>query len=424
MGSGPGGREEASPPHRGQFESRAKPDSPRPPLQGRPSGGPEARGDSESSQGDTASTDRCHPLSLDRDPDTKPFPPESAVRRPPNCVAAPAPPTPRGTVLTIQELAPLATGETQKVATRQAYGEALLELGNQHQDIVVLDADLSGSTKTGMFAKAHPGRFYNCGVAEANMAGTAAGLACTGRKAFMSSFAMFAAGKAWEQLRQSVCVPELDVKVCASHAGLTVGEDGKSHQMLEDITLMRVLPNMKVLVPADAVEAREAVRVAYETPGPVYVRLSRASTPVVFADEYRLELGKGALLREGSDVCIAACGVEVAEALGAADLLAADGIEARVINLASIDPIDADLIADSAARCGAILTAEEHQIRGGLGDAVAQVIVRSCPVPMDMAGMDGEFGQTGTAAQLLAHYGLDAASLAQRAKALVQRKGN
>jgi len=327
-------------------------------------------------------------------------------------------------VLTIQELAPLATGETQKVATRQAYGEALLELGNQHQDIVVLDADLSGSTKTGMFAKAHPGRFYNCGVAEANMAGTAAGLACTGRKAFMSSFAMFAAGKAWEQLRQSVCVPELDVKVCASHAGLTVGEDGKSHQMLEDITLMRVLPNMKVLVPADAVEAREAVRVAYETPGPVYVRLSRASTPVVFADEYKLELGKGALLREGSDVCIAACGVEVAEALGAADLLAADGIEARVINLASIDPIDVDLIADSAARCGAILTAEEHQIRGGLGDAVAQVVVRSCPVPMDMAGMDGEFGQTGTAAQLLAHYGLDAASLAQRAKALVQRKGN
>lgn len=340
----------------------------------------------------------------------------------PGAADAPGPPTPSLPVLTTQDLAPLATGELAKIATRQAYGEALLDLGNRHEDIVVLDADLSGSTKTAMFRKEHPTRFFNCGVAEANMAGTAAGLACTGRKVFMSSFAMFAAGKAWEQVRQSVCVPNLDVKICATHAGLTVGEDGKSHQMLEDITLMRVLPNMKVLVPADAIEAREAIRVAYETPGPVYVRLSRASTPVVFSPEYRLELGKGALLREGGDLCIAACGVEVAAALEAAELLAGRGIQARVIDLASIDPIDEELIVQSAKRCGAILTAEEHQVRGGLGDAVAQVIVKHHPVPMDLAGMDGEFGQSGGASELLAHYGLDARGLAARAEALIQRK--
>ena len=265
----------------------------------------------------------------------------------------------------MHQLAPLSDGADKFIATRAAYGKALLELGNQHQDVIVLDADLSGSTKTAVFRKAHPDRFFNCGVAESNMMGTAAGLACSGRTVFASSFAMFATGKAWEPIRQTICVPSMNVKICASHAGLTVGEDGKSHQMLEDITLMRVLPNMKVIVPADSVETAEAVRLAYETPGPVYVRLSRASTPVIFGDDYRLELGRGSLLREGSDVCIAACGVELAEALIAADILASRNIEARVVNLACIDPIDVDLIVDSAERCGAILTAEEHQIRGG-----------------------------------------------------------
>lgn len=319
--------------------------------------------------------------------------------------------------------APLATGETRKIATREAYGEALLELGAERDDVVVLDADLSGSTKTKAFAKAYPDRFFNLGVAEANMMGTAAGLAAMGKTVFASSFAMFAAGKAWEQVRQSVCVPGLDVKICATHAGLTVGEDGKSHQMLEDIALMRVLPHMRVLVPADAVEARQAVRLAASTPGPFYVRLSRASTPVVLGTEYRLQLGRGAVLRDGRHVALAACGVEVAEALAAAELLAAEGIEARVLNLASVDPLDVDLVERAARDCGAILVAEEAQIRGGLGDAVAQAVARRYPVPVELAGMDDAFGQSGTASELLAYYGLDGAGLAARAKKLLERKG-
>jgi len=319
-------------------------------------------------------------------------------------------------------LAPLAIGEPRKEATRNAYGQALLELGAERGDIVVLDADLSGSTKTKAFGKAHPDRFFNIGVAEANMIGTAAGMAAMGKTVFASSFAMFAAGKAWEQIRQSVCVPELSVKVCATHAGLTVGEDGKSHQMLEDITLMRVLPGMRVVVPADAVEARLAVRAAASTPGPFYVRLSRASTPVVLGDDYTFELGRGALLRQGDDVAIVACGVEVSEALAAADLLARDGVQARVINMATVDPIDEELVATAAHECGAILTAEEHQIRGGLGDAVAAAVSRTHPCPVAMAGMDDAFGQSGTAAELLAHYGLDAAGLAARALDLLRRK--
>jgi transketolase len=323
---------------------------------------------------------------------------------------------------TSQTLAPLATGEPRKEATRNAYGEALLELGAERDDIFVLDADLSGSTKTKAFGQAHPDRFFNMGVAEANMVGTAAGMAAMGKTVFASSFAMFAAGKAWEQTRQSVCVPELSVKICATHAGLTVGEDGKSHQMLEDITLMRVLPHMRVLVPADGVEARLAVRAAASTPGPFYVRLSRASTQVVLGDDYVFELGRGALLRAGDDLAIIACGVEVAEALAAADLLARDGVQARVINMATVDPIDAEIVAAAAQECGAILTAEEHQIRGGLGDAVAQVVTATHPCLVAMAGMDDAFGQSGTASQLLAHYGLDAAGLAARAMDLLQRK--
>ncbi|MEL6431304.1 MAG: transketolase family protein [Planctomycetota bacterium] len=321
------------------------------------------------------------------------------------------------------DLAPLrGTTDAQKVATRNAYGEALLELGASRDDIVVLDADLSGSTKTKAFGKAHPDRFFNIGVAEANMIGIAAGMAAQGKVAFASSFAMFATGKAFEQIRQSVCVPELNVKVCATHAGLTVGEDGKSHQMLEDITLMRVLPHMTVLVPADAVEARQCVLAAAELDGPVYVRLSRASTPVVFSDDYRFQLGKAALLREGADLAIVACGVTVAAALEAAETLAADGIQARVLDMATIKPLDEDAIARAARECGAILTAEEHQVNGGLGDAVAQAVARTHPAPVEMCGMHDEFGQSGTGGELLAHYGLDGDGIAARAKALLERK--
>ena len=311
----------------------------------------------------------------------------------------------------------------KKIATREAYGEALLALGKECPDVVVLDADLSGSTKTKAFSKAHPERFFNIGVAEANMMGTAAGLAAMGKTVFASSFAMFAAGKAWEQIRQSICVPRLNVKICATHAGLTVGEDGKSHQMLEDVTLMRVLPHMTVIVPADAVEAAAAVRALVDFDGPSYVRLSRAATPVVMPDGYAFEVGKGIVLRDGADLAIVACGVEVPAALEAADLLATQGISARVIGMATIKPIDQALIIAAARDCGAILTAEEHQVRGGLGSAVAEVVTQHCPVPMDLVGMDDTFGESGTADELLARYGLDAASIATRAKQLVQRKG-
>jgi transketolase len=321
-----------------------------------------------------------------------------------------------------RNLAPLATGEPSNVATREAYGKALRALGDRNDDVVVLEADLSGSTKTKAFGQAFPERFFNIGVAEANMMGIAAGMAAMGKTVFASSFAMFAAGKAWEQVRQSICVPGLGVNICATHAGLTVGEDGKSHQMLEDITLMRVLPGMRVIVPADAVEAEQVIAHVAEIDGPCYVRLSRAATPIVFADDYKFELGKGALIREGKDLAIIACGVEVAEAIGAAEMLASEGIEARVVNMATIDPIDADLVADCARQCGAILTVEEHQIHGGLGDAVAQAVVQGTPVPMELMGMTGQFGQSGGAKQLIEHYGLDAKSIAARAHQLINRK--
>jgi len=321
------------------------------------------------------------------------------------------------------ELAPLFDGvEARKAATRNAYGEALLELGASNPDVVVLDADLSGSTKTKAFGKAHPDRFFNMGVAEANMIGVAAGLASQGKVAFASSFAMFATGKAFEQIRQSVCVPELNVKICATHAGLTVGEDGKSHQMLEDVTIMRVIPGMQVIVPADAVGARQPVLAAAEIPGPVYVRLSRASTPIVFSEDYRFEFGKAAMLREGGDLAIVAMGVTVAAAIEAADILSGMGIEARVLNMSTISPLDRDAIASAARDCGAILTAEEHQENGGLGEAVAQAVVGTHPVPMEMCGMSGSFGQSGTGDELLAHYGLDAAGLVARAQELLKRK--
>ena len=321
-----------------------------------------------------------------------------------------------------RELAPLHQGDPTNIATREAYGKALVELGGEKQDLCVLDADLSGSTKTKDFSQAYPERFYNCGVAEANMMGIAAGLASMGKTVFASSFAMFATGKPWEQVRQSIAVPNFDVKIAATHAGLTVGEDGKSHQMLEDITLMRVIPGMRVLVPADAIEARLAIRAAAAEPGPFYVRLSRASTPVVFSEEYEFQIGKGALLRDGHDIAIVACGIEVPMALAAAEELSASGIEARVIAMASIKPIDEEILIEAANDCGCVMTAEEHQIRGGLGSAVAEVLARRAPVPMAFCGMDDEFGQSGDAWDLVSHYKLDGPGLAASARKLLDSK--
>ena len=323
---------------------------------------------------------------------------------------------------TSSRLAPLAGPDAGQIATREAYGQALLELGALREDVVVLDADLSGSTKTKAFSKAHPDRFFNIGVAEANMMGMAAGLAAMGKTVYASSFAMFAAGKPWEQIRQSICVPRLAVKICATHAGLTVGEDGKSHQMLEDVSLMRVLPHMTVIIPADGVEARQAVLAAADHDGPVYVRLSRATTPIVFGQDYKFEIGRGAILREGGDVALVANGIEVAQTLEAARLLAAEGIEARVIDMATADPLDEELLLEAARECGAILTVEEHQVNGGLGEAIAGLMARHRPVPMELMGMQGEFGQSGTASQLIQHYGLDGASIAERARRLIDRK--
>ena len=321
-----------------------------------------------------------------------------------------------------RELAPLHQGDPTKIATREAYGKALVELGEERSDVCVLDADLSGSTKTKGFSQAYPERFFNCGVAEANMMGIAAGIASMGKTVFASSFAMFATGKAWEQVRQSIAVPNFNVKIAATHAGLTVGEDGKSHQMLEDITLMRVIPGMRVLVPADAVEARLAIRAAAAEPGPFYVRLSRASTSVVFSEDYEFQIGKGALLRDGNDIAIVACGIEVPMALAAAEELAASGIEARVIAMASIKPIDEEILIEAANECGCVMTAEEHQIRGGLGSAVAEVLATKAPVPMAFCGMDDEFGQSGDAWDLVSHYKLDGPGLAASARKLLDSK--
>lgn len=318
--------------------------------------------------------------------------------------------------------ATLETKNVQKAATRDAYGEALLELGGKDPSIIVLDADLSGSTRTKAFSKAYPERFFNMGVAEANMAGTAAGLAASGKTVFMSSFAMFAAGKAWEQVRQTICVPNLNVKICATHAGLTVGEDGKSHQMLEDLTLMRVLPNMTVIVPADGTEAKRVIEAAVAHDGPMYVRLSRAKTPIVFGDDYKFEIGKGNVLREGQDLAMVACGVQVPAVLEAAEILAAEGIQARVINMATIKPLDGELMEKAARECGAILTSEEHQTAGGLGSAIAEHLAQHHPAPMELTGLQDTFGESGTSDELLVKYGLDGKSLATRARALLKRK--
>lgn len=302
--------------------------------------------------------------------------------------------------------------DVKKVATRQSYGEELVALGAEHDDFVVLDADLAAATQTGRFRDAYPDRFFNAGIAEGNLMGVAAGIATTGRVAFASTFAMFAAGRAFEQIRNSIGYPHLNVKICATHAGISVGEDGASHQCNEDLALMRAIPGMTVVVPADDVEARAAVRAAYEHEGPVYMRLGRLAVPV-FNDpqDYEFELGKGILLREGGDVTIVACGLMVQAALEAADLLAEKGVSAEVINIHTIKPLDEELVRASAAKTGRVVTCEEHSVIGGLGDAVLAALAES-PVPVRKVGVNDVFGESGPAVDLLHKYGLDAEGVA------------
>lgn len=307
-------------------------------------------------------------------------------------------------------------------ATREAYGEALKEMGMKHENIVVLDADLSKSTKTNLFAEAFPKRFFNAGIAEQNMISMAAGLSTVGKIPFASTFAMFATGRAYEQVRNSICYPKLNVKIAATHAGLTVGEDGASHQAIEDISLMRTIPNMTVIVPADAAETKKAVEFAAAHAGPVYLRLGRMAVADVFGEDYKFELGKAALLSEGKDVTIMACGVMVEAALKAAEELLKDNLSATVLNMSSIKPIDKTAIINAAKETGAIVTCEEHSIYGGLGSAVAEVIVENCPVPMERVGVLDTFGESGKPKELLEKYHLTAADIVAAAKKVITRK--
>ena len=309
-----------------------------------------------------------------------------------------------------------------KKATRDAYGEALVELGGEMDNLVVLDADLAAATKTGMFKKAYPDRFFDCGIAESNMMGVAAGLSTTGKVVFASTFAMFAAGRAFEQVRNSIGYPHLNVKIGATHAGISVGEDGASHQCNEDIALMRTIPGMTILNPADAVETRLAVRAAAAMKGPVYLRFGRLAVPTVFDDSYRFEIGKGVQLVQGSDVTIIATGLMVGEALAAAQQLKNEGISARVINMATIKPLDKDIVIKAAAETGAIVTAEEHNIIGGLGGAVAEAVCETRPVPVLRVGVEDSFGMSGPAVELLKRYGLCAEKIVAKAKEAVALK--
>ena len=313
--------------------------------------------------------------------------------------------------------------ETIKCATREAYGKALVELGEQNDKVLVLDADLAAATKTGMFKKAFPERFIDVGIAESNLMGVAAGLAATGHIVFASSFAMFAAGRAFEQVRNSIGYTHLNVKIGATHAGISVGEDGASHQCCEDIALMRSIPGMVVLNPADDVEARACVFAAAAHEGPVYMRFGRLAVPRVFDENYEFEIGKGAVLTEGSDVTIVATGLMVNEALMAAEALKGEDISARVVNMATIKPIDRDILIDSAKKTGALVTAEEHSVLGGLGGAVTGVICETVPVPVLRVGVEDVFGKSGPAVELLHIYGLDAAHIAEKAKQAVALKG-
>ena len=307
--------------------------------------------------------------------------------------------------------------EVKKIATRESYGETLVELGAEHEEIVVLDADLAAATKTGLFQAAYPERFINCGIAESNMIGVAAGLAAAGKVPFASSFAMFAAGRAYEQVRNSVGYPHLNVKIGATHAGISVGEDGATHQCNEDIALMRTIPGMVVINPSDDIEARAAVRAAYEYVGPVYMRFGRLAVPVINdRPDYKFELGKGIVLREGKDLTIVANGLCVAASLEAAEKLAADGIEAKVINIHTIKPIDRELIVKSVSKTGKAVTVEEHSINGGLGSAVAEVLCEEQPAKLLRIGVEDRFGESGPAVELIHKYGLDAEGIYNKVK--------
>jgi transketolase len=307
--------------------------------------------------------------------------------------------------------------EGKKIATRESYGNALAELGKEHEDVVVLDADLAAATKTGVFKKAFPERHIDCGIAECNMIGVAAGLSTTGKVPFASSFAMFAAGRAFEQVRNSVGYPKLNVKIGATHAGISVGEDGASHQCNEDIALMRTIPGMVVINPSDDVEAKAAVKAAYEHQGPVYLRFGRLAVPVINdRPDYHFELGKGVVLREGKDLTIIATGLPVANCLEAAEKLAADGIEAKVINIHTIKPLDEELVVAAAKETGKVVTVEEHSVIGGLGSAVCDVLSAQAPTKVLKIGINDTFGESGPAVELVKKYGLDADSIYEKIK--------
>ena len=310
--------------------------------------------------------------------------------------------------------------DVKKIATRETYGKTLVELGAEMPNLVVLDADLAGATKTGVFKKAYPDRHIDCGIAEGNMMSIAAGLAAAGMVPFASTFAMFAAGRAFEQVRNSIGYPHLNVKIGATHAGISVGEDGASHQCLEDISLMRSIPGMVVMCPADDTEAKMAVRAAAKYDGPVYLRFGRAPVPVVFGDDYKFEIGKGSVIREGKDVSIIANGLCVASAIEAAEMLAKDGIDAEVVNMCTVKPLDEELVIRTASKTGKVVTAEEHSIIGGLGSAVAECLAEKCPTRMYRIGVRDRFGESASAAVLLHEYMLDGEGLYKQIKTFVE----
>ena len=313
--------------------------------------------------------------------------------------------------------------EVKKIATRDSYGNALVELGKAHDDLIVLDADLAGATKTCIFQKEFPERHWDCGIAECNMTGIAAGLATCGKVPFISSFAMFAAGRNYDQVRNSIGYPHLNVKIGATHAGISVGEDGATHQCLEDLSLMREIPGMVVINPSDDVEARAAVKAAYDHVGPVYLRFGRLAVPVINdTPDYKFEIGKGIVLKEGKDVSIFATGLEVSETLEAAKMLAADGIDAEVINIHTIKPIDKDIICKAAKETGRIVTVEEHSIIGGLGSAVSDVVTELCPVPVHKIGVNDVFGFSGPGDKLLKEFGLSSENIVATVKKVLATK--
>ena len=311
--------------------------------------------------------------------------------------------------------------DVKKMATREGYGRGLVALGAEHEDIVALDADLAGSTKTGMFAKAYPDRHFNCGIAEADMMCVAAGFAANGFVPFASSFAMFAAGRAFEQIRNSIGYPHLNVKIGASHGGLSVGEDGASHQCCEDFALMRSIPGMVVICPADGVEAEAAVKAAYEYQGPVYLRMGRLAVPVFHEDGFAFKIGKGEILREGTDIAIIANGLMTYEAIKAGEALEAMGIHARIVNMSTIKPLDEEIILKAAKECGKVITAEEHNVIGGLGEAVCSLLSEKLPTPVRRVGVQDKFGCSGPAWDLLKEYGLDAATICKTAHEMLNK---